>query len=183
MRNVAILSVGILLFASAVFGQVGIIGLYSDLAYTVCHTLDYGPALVPVYVVHKPQPGATASQFMVVPGGGFNCTYTGEIINVPVSNGSTQTGLSASYGRCVSAPILIVTINYFCTGTSPPCASLEVVPDPAAPTGTIEFIDCSFAKLVGKGWIMFFNPDSGCNCYIVGPTRFTTWGNVKALFP
>jgi len=132
MKKVLVLSFCILLCTAAAYGQAGFIGLYVDSpAYVDCYPNDTAPALVPIYVVHKWTPGATASQFMIEAGNGFNCTYTGEIIAVPVSIGNTQTGLSASYGSCMASDILIATINYFCTGTSPPCATLTPVPDPA----------------------------------------------------
>jgi hypothetical protein len=170
-----------MLCAGAAYGQAGGIGLYFDTpVYATCDYADVAPALVPVYVVHKLTPGATASQFMVISGGGFNCTYTGEIIHVPVSIGSTQTGISVSYGGCVPSDILIATINYFCMGTAPVCSYLEVVPDPAAPTGTIEVVDCAFVKLIGNGGRADINSDGSCHCG--NPTTDTTWGAVKTLY-
>ena len=185
MKIVLVLTAMILLCASAVYGQAGVIGLYVDApTYVNCGYTDTAPALVPIYVVHKVTPGATASQFMVAAGGGFNCTYTGEIIAAPVSIGSTQTGLSASYGGCLASDILIATINYFCMGTSPTCANLRVVPDPAAPTGQIEVVDCAFQKRTGFGFPFYINEDFTCRslqmCQI--PTKNTSWGEVKVLY-
>lgn len=189
MLKSLILVIGILLCANLAFGDDGggscaggSIGLYADVAYVTCDYTDAGAALVPIYVVHKYIPGATASQFMVLPGGGFNCTYTGEIIHVPVSIGSTVSGISVSYGGCVPADILIATINYFCMGASPSCAYLEVVPDPAAPTGTIEVVDCAFVKLQGAGSMIIFNNDGTCGRPCGLPINDTTWGEVKNLY-
>jgi hypothetical protein len=171
----------LLIIWSVAFGQAGYIALFFDQpAYSNRCYDDLTAALVPVYVVHQLTPGATASQFMVVSGGGFNCVYTGEIIAVPVSIGSTQSGISVSYGGCVPSTILIATMNYFCQGISPANAYLEVVPDPAAPTGTIEVVDCSFVKLVAYGGRAYFNTDQPWLC--VDPTRQTSWGAVKALY-
>jgi hypothetical protein len=185
MKTVLILSICVLLFADTTYGQAGAIGLYVDApTYVDCYYTDAAPALVPVYVVHKLTPGATASQFMVAAFDGFNCTYTGEIIAAPVSIGSTQTGLSASYGGCMAGDILIATINYFCMGTSPNCARLQVVPDPAAPTGHIEVVDCAFVKLIATGLGFVFNEDGSCNHYLFChiSTKNTSWGRVKALY-
>ena len=182
MKKLLLLSLGILLCASIAYGQAGYIGLFSDPAYTTCSFVDAGAALVPIYVVHKVTPGATAVQFVVTPGGGFNCTYTGEIIAVPVSIGNTQAGLSASYGGCLPSDILIATVNYFCMGTSPACASLTVEPDLAAPSGTIEVIDCSFVKLEGNGSVFYMNPDGSCDCGEIVPTQETSWGQIKSLY-
>jgi hypothetical protein len=181
MKKLLLISLALVLCASTAFGQAGTIGLFVDNpGFVQCTFVDAAPALVPIYAVHHITPGATASQWMVVPMGGWNCTYTGEIIHVPVSIGNTQSGLSASYGGCLSAPILMATINYFCMGVSPTCAYLEVVPDPAAPTGTIEVVDCSFVKLIGSGGVIYANNDGSCDCY--DPVKSTSWGGVKALY-
>ena len=186
MKKVLLFAVCIIFLAGAAFGQAGYIGLFFDApgefaGYTDRCYDDVDPALVPVYVVHKWTPGATASQFIVVSGGGFNCTYTGEVIHIYVSIGATHSGLSASYGGCLASDILIATINYFCSGTSPACAYLEVVPDPLAITGTIEVYDCSFVKLVGFGSTAYFNHPGVCDYPCVVPTKQTNWGQVKAL--
>ena len=152
MKKVLLLTLAMMICASMAFAQAGGIGLYTDSpAYTSCTFTDAGAALVPIYVVHKLCPGATASQFMVVPGGGWNCTFTGEVIAVPVSIGTSLGGLSASYGGCRASDILISTLNWFCMGASPTCAYLEVVPDPAAPSGNIEVVNCAFVKIYGVG--------------------------------
>ena len=182
MKKLLLLSLGILLCASIAFGQAGYIGLFTDPVYTSCDYVDMGAALVPVYAVHKACPGATASQWMVVLGGGFNCTYTGEIIGPPTSIGSTQAGISIAYGGCLPSDLLLATINFFCMGASPPCASIEVVADIAAPSGTIEVIDCGYVKLVGNGSILYMNPDGSCDCGEIVPTKETSWGQIKSLY-
>jgi hypothetical protein len=181
MKKLLLISLALLFVSSTAFAQAGAIGLFVDNpGFVDCTADDIAPALIPIYVVHHLTPGATASQFMVVQMAGFNCTYTGEIIHVPVSIGSTLTGISVSYGGCMPAPILIATINWFCMGTSPTCSYLEVVPDVAAPTGTIEVVDCAFTKLIGTGGVVNFNNDGSCDCY--DPVRNTSWGGVKALY-
>ncbi len=181
MKKIILLTLVIMICASIAYGQAGYIGLYMDPIYTLCDILDVAPALVPVYAVHKACPGAVASQWKVMPGGGFNCTYTGEIVALPTSIGSTQSGISIAYGGCLPSDILLVTINYFCMGASPPCASLTVVPDPAAPSGTIEVIDCFYVKLVGGGGIFYMNPDGSCDCRWT-PVKDSSWGQIKALY-
>jgi hypothetical protein len=88
--------------------------------------------------------------------------------------------MSASYGGCVSSDILISTLNYFCMGTSPACAYLEVVPDPASPSGTIEVVNCSFVKLIGVGSILTVNGDATCPCGL--PTHESSWGQIKSIY-
>lgn len=182
MKKLLLLSIGILLCASVAFGQAGFIGLYVDPAYTDCDYSWTGPALVPTYVVHKSCPGATASQFMVQQGGGWNCTFTGEIVAIPVSIGSSLGGLSASYGGCRPSDILISTINWFCMAAPPTCSYLQVVPDIAAPSGEIEVVTCTFTKIFGNGSILYGSPDGSCDCGEIVPTRDTNWGQIKSLY-
>lgn len=195
MKKLLIVVCGLMLCASAAFGQ-GIasecICLYYDLAYTQCNYVDAGAALVPVYAVHMFSPGATASQWRLITGGGFNCTYTGEIVHMPTSIGSTPAGISLGYGGCLVSPILLVTINYFCMGTSPECAWLQVVGDPGSGSGLIEIVDCSFTAWIacanyaggdGVGCTITMNGNETCPC-VDGPcpTEESTWGRVKALY-
>ena len=183
MKKVLLLTLAIMVCASMAFAQAGAIGIYADNpGFVVCDYMDTAAALVPVYFVHKLCPGATASQFMVLPGGGFNCTYTGEVIHVPTAIGNLQAGLSAAYGGCLASDILIATMNWFCMGASPVCASLTVVADPAAPTGTIEVVDCAFAKHTGQGSNFYMNPDVTCACGIITPTQETSWGQIKSIY-
>lgn len=182
MKRLLLVTCGVILIAPIAWGQSGFIGLFFDQNYSVPCRDDLEVALVPVYVVHMWTPGATASQFMVIPGGGFSCIFTGERIAVPVSIGSSLDGLSASYGGCLASPILISTMNYFCQGVSPACAYLMVVPDPAAPTGQIEVIDCNIVRLLGFGTKAYLNPTGTCYYYCIQPTEQTSWGRVKVLY-
>ena len=71
---------------------------------------------------------------------------------------------------------------FSCSGTSAPCSKLEVVPDPAVATGTIEVFDCNHFRLVGGGGLMYVNPDGSCDCGEVVPAEDTSWGQIKALY-
>ena len=191
------------------FAQAGGIGIFSDAgAYLDCTIVDAAPCLHPVYVVHKLCPGATASRFMVVSSGGFNMTYTGEIHNMPVSFGNSQTGVCLSYGACLHSDILLITINYFGQGLSGVCSFLEVVADPTSPSGNIEMMDCSGNVLAASSWKLYVNSDGSCGCWIDPfvdrvadakplkkatvdvpgdfcyplPTQNGSWGQVKALY-
>lgn len=184
MKYFWMVAVCLLSSASGVYGQAGFICIYyAEWTFTQCDYEDTTPALVPVFVVHKGTPGATASQFMVTSGGGFNCTYVNEVQG-PATIGSTQTGISISYGGCRASDILLVTINYYCQGTSPACSYLKVVPDPDAPTGTIVVVDCSFVKHSTLGGLLRFNADDSCDCLLDQPvpTKTTNWGKLKVLY-
>jgi hypothetical protein len=182
MQKTLTLSVGILLCAGAAFGQAGGIGLYVDVVvFSQCDYDDTAPNSVDIYAVHKHTQGATASRWKVEAGGGFNCAYIGEITPTG-SVGDTQNGIAIGYGACLSSTILLATIHYLCSGTNPPCAFLEVVPDPSAPSGKIEVVDCSFVTLEGVGSTLFVNNDGTCGRPCGIPTRETNWGRVKALY-
>jgi hypothetical protein len=182
MKCLLLIAVSLVFCAGMASAQSGYIGLFVDFgSYADCDYVDAGAALIPVYVVHKMTPGAVASQFKLVSGGGFTMIYTGEIVAMPTVIGSTYAGISLAYGGCRSSDILLVTINYFAMGSSPSCAYLEVVPDPSAPSGTIEVIDCGYVKLIGGGSRLYVNPDGSCSCQVV-PVEETTWGHIKTLY-
>jgi hypothetical protein len=192
-------------------GQAGYIGLFFDPVYTDCTYIDAGPALVPVYVVHKVAPGVTGARFMVVPDGGFSMTYAGEIPH-RTTYGTATTGVCIEYGDCLASDILLLTINYFAMGISPACSGLIVVPDPAAPSGLIEVMDCEGNVYEGGGSLVYINPDGSCDCgdiiclggevpcvgaqskllrrregntgglCPISPVEYNSWGHIKALY-
>lgn len=162
----------------------GMIRAYEDQYGTDCDFEYEGAALVPVYFIHTETDGATASQWAApMPACWTNAIYTGEIQPMPVDYGNTQTGISLSYGGCLYHSILLVTVNYFVFG--PPdqnCCLYPVIPDPDAPTGQIEIVDCSFVKHAGRGGIAVVNADASCSCQQIVSVKETTWGQVKALY-
>jgi len=181
MRRGLLLLLGILLSASLVHGQAGFIGLFTDFGFTDCSLVDT-PGQVEVYVIHKATPGATASQFRIAVDAGVTCTPINVIHNFPTTLGDPATGISISYGFCYPSDILLFTWVFSCSGTSAPCSKLEVVPDPAVATGTIEVFDCNQFRLVGGGGLMYVNPDGSCDCGEVVPVEDTSWGQIKALY-
>jgi hypothetical protein len=164
MKRAILVTLVVVSVSSPAFAQTGYIGLFSDPTYVDCEFNDIMPALVPVYVVHKSCPGATGSQWKVQEGGGFTCTFVGEIHVFPQTIGSTYTGITIDYEACLSSDILLATINYFCNGLSPTCSYLEVVPDPASGTGMIEVLDCANPPnvLPGNGSRLYVNNDGSC---------------------
>lgn len=170
-----------LLPASIAQAQAGAIGLYADEAGTVCSVEDRGDGRVDVYVIHQAAPGAAASRWRIAAGGGFAMPYAGETWSV-VAIGDTQSGATASYGACLSSPIVLARVTYVSMGASPPCAFLEVVPDPESSTGAIEVVDCASQTLVGAGSRLYVNPDDSCRCGLANPSRDTDWGRIKAMY-
>jgi hypothetical protein len=190
------------------FSQAGFIGLFSDSpSYMNCELVDGAPALHPVYVVHKHTPGAMGSRFVVTPSGGFGMVYLNETSTLPYVVGSSLTGVCIEYVDCLPSDILLLTINYFGIGTSTVCSRLEVVPDPATPSGTIEILNCLGERYAGGGGVLIVNNDGTCPCVVLAnhddlpeskpltqdaahartfcptsPAEQGSWGEIKALY-
>ncbi|MFQ5510295.1 MAG: hypothetical protein ACE5EO_00445, partial [Candidatus Krumholzibacteriia bacterium] len=93
---------------------------------------------------------------------------------------NSQTGVAVGYGQCVAAPIHNLTINYFASGSTPPCCAFTVDADPALPSGQIEVVDCSNNLLIGVGFVSTVNGNANCLC--IDPVEDSTWGRVKSLY-
>lgn len=199
MTKLLLLSICLAFAATGAFGQAGMIGVFSDPGGTDCGLYDSGPALAVAYVVHVNAPGATASQFRVASGDGFNCAWLGDTTNFPTYIGNSQDGISIAYGSCLSSPIHILSINYFCQGLSETCSWLYICPDYSAPTGQIEVVDCNYNKLIATGGVLWVNPDwVTCGCWVNAsgaqkspaspmctpptPVAPSTWGAVKSQY-
>jgi hypothetical protein len=169
------------LTAAAASGQAGYIGLYADAGGAVCSVHDQGAGQVNVYVLHQASAGAVASQWKLVPGAGFAMTYVGESWSI-VAMGDTQNGVAASYGDCLSSPILLCTVTYATNGMSASCSHLSVVPDPNSFAGVIEVTDCSSQTLTATGGRLYVNPNDSCPCGLPNPVEDSDWGRIKAMF-
>jgi len=159
---------------------VGKLGIYGDTAGNSCNILDQGaPAIRPVYVVHKfdPGEGATASRFKIV-ATNVTMTFLGTSTSYAVL-GAWDTGISIGYGQCVNTTTSILTINFFGVGANAACARFDMVPDPIP--AAIQITTCDFGDVnVPNGGSAIVNPDANCQCNIA--TNQSTWGGVKALY-
>ena len=176
----AIMCAGLTVDAGA---QPGTIGLYSDAGYTSCELIDAAPPVVrTLYIVHRGTAGASAVRFMLAPGAGFDCGHLAE--DSPFTNvvGDTQSGVFVNYDACVASDILVFTVSYFCSGTTPACGTLDVVPAPLAASGQIEVTDCVLDVATGLGTRLVVNPDGSCPCGSIPAVEFRTWGAIKAMY-
>ena len=96
--------------------------------------------------------------------------------------GNSQTGVVVPYGVCLTGRAYILTISIMVEGTSETCCYYPVLPDPNAPSGRIEVLDCSDTIVFGIGELSVVNGNTSCPCGGTVPVEGTTWGNVKALF-
>jgi hypothetical protein len=187
MRGMILLGVLLVLaggMATPVRGQAGQINLFVDSLYTYClHYEEYGSYDVHVYVVHQNTPGATGCRFKLKASMSLSWFYWGETSPYAVT-GNTQTGITVNYGACLASDILVTTVLYLKDSQSGRCATIRAVPDPAAPSGTIEVYDCSGNTLVGGSQPLVINP-GGWDCWVwcsTIPVEESTWGRVKALY-
>jgi hypothetical protein len=156
----------------------GTICIFSDAGGTSCDFVDTGD-LVPVYFFHNNTNGATASQWRLSLGQ-LPWTHLGDTMQFPAVVGTTVDGILIGYGGCESSPIFLGVAN-FLGSTAPACSILGLVPDPAAPSGQIEAVDCLQSTMFPTGQHGRVNPDGTCSCGNI-PVRHTTWGAIKALY-
>ena len=188
MKKILLLVMGVVMLMSvnAVAQNVGAIMLYTDPAGTTCN-LTTDPAVpVTVYVFHSFHTGVSASRFMIE-NKGTNWLYLFESPQggaQPI--GDTNAGASFAYPSCQASDYNFVNVTYQAVGAAGVCSSLEVVPDPASLSGTIEATDCSFPfplKFTADGSNLTVNcPDLPLQCGRIVPVESTSWGRVKALY-
>jgi hypothetical protein len=187
MRGMILLGVILVLaggMATPARGQAGQINVFVDSLYTRCWLDESYVEWLTLYVVHQGTPGATGCRFMLqVPS--HSCwIYRGES-SAYTAVGDTRTGVTVDYGACLASSVLVMKVYYYiqlaCSGW---CTVVQAIPDPAAPSGTIEVYDCNGNVLVGNGQPLFINPYFG-NCPVwcnILPVDEATWGRVKALY-
>ncbi len=180
MRLVLSISISLLLLGGVAAAQTEEIALFVDTNYEQCKLVDTTPGTVNVYVVHKSGGGAMSAQFKLQASSGVYLSYLGEVPAFAATIGNTQSGISLGYGACKYSEFLVTTVAYYASGNSAKCATIWVVADPAAPTGTIEIVNCSATKLRGAGSRLVINSDGTCEC---GPTTTdTNWGKIKNIY-
>ena len=184
MKRSLLIAFCLVLCASMAFAQrdLGSIDVFTDLMQTSCDFTDDGTLIqVHVFVTHA-NDGTTASQWMLkVPSGWI---HLGDLAVFETVLGTSVSGIGIAYGQCMTGDFLILTANFTGTGNTPACSYISIIPDPSAPSGEIEIVDCqlpnpakqTFLRL-GQGIV---SGDGTCNCTI--PVQETTWGQVKALY-
>ena len=176
----------LVLCASTAFAQRGLgsIDVFTDLTSFSCDFTDTGGLLqVHVFVTHA-NDGTTAAQWMMkIPSA---WTYLGTTSPFQTVIGDPLNGISIAYGQCLTGDFLIATVNFLGDGGSPVCSHIRIVPDPTAPSGLIEIVDCQTEP---EKWLFYplgvgvVNGDARCPCGgWPWPVQETTWGKVKALY-
>jgi len=176
MKRSVLIVLAFMLFASVAFAQNGSIMIFSDLEGSNCNWADGGPAVQPVYVWHMYSPGATASEWQL--NGPASWSHLGDNSEFALTIGTSISGVSVSYGACLSANFLLMTVNFFGSGIEAPCTLFGIVAAPGKPG--IQVIDCSDGRAFPPGGAGIVNSDGTCDCDV--PVDETTWGGIKALY-
>jgi len=163
MRRAFLPAVLILLCAGTVFAQAGALCVYADPNGTNCYLEDTAPGLVTYYVVHTLTPGATAVQFKApMPACMTGATWLSDTGAWPVTVGDSQTGVSVAYGTCQAGPILVLSINYQMSGTTPSGCAYPVLPIDS--DDYIPVVDCANEVTHINGGVTFFGAQTSCQC-------------------
>ena len=179
MKKVLLLTLVLMFSAGIAFAGPGSIGIFADNAATSCNLPDVAP-FGSYYIIHVNQTGSSACRYAAPKPACFTGAFFADQNPFPVTVGSSQTGVSVGYGSCLVGNVLTQTMVFFTSGTTPLCCYWTVVPDPLAPSGKIEAVDCfdQFWYPTGGQGIVKSAPH--CNCNV--PAEETTWGKVKAIF-
>lgn len=183
MKRLLILSLATLLIHGVAFAQpdVGSLDVYTDVNMTSCNFVDAGGLVqVHVFASHSGT-GTTAAQWKLdVPA---SWQHLGDQNVFQTAIGTTISGISIAYGSCLTGDFLITSASFFGSGV-PTCTYIGIVPDPDAPTGQIEVVDC---QLPTPGKVLFsqlgqgvVNSDGSCDCIV--PVQDRTWGGIKAIY-
>jgi len=164
-------------------GNAGSIGVFEDNRGLDPCIDDGVVGLKQVYVVHFNVVGATASQFAApMPSCWTGAAYLSDTAVYPIAIGNSQTGVAIGYGTCLTAPIMVLTINYFVQGLmGQTCCPYSVIPDPHAASGQIEVANCLNEVIYGSGFTSYVSAPP-CNCSVSVRAEETTWGQIKAMY-
>jgi hypothetical protein len=183
MKRILLTTLALVAFAGAAVAQpqLGMVGIFSDVAGTDCNIADAG-GLIGLEIVHTGQTGATGSQFKIELGAGVNWVFVADSeVGSNLVIGDSQNGISVAYGVCAPSPWKCYRALYSSPGAAPACSYASIVPSPLSLTGLVEIIDCSSLKhTYDVGGQAIINSDGSCDCNV--PVEETNWGRVKALY-
>jgi hypothetical protein len=186
MKKVLLMTLAMLMVCSSI-ALADHIGVYEDQLGTDCVKTSFAAFPNPnsMYIVHKFNPGSTASQFKVNDTTGFIASSQ----TTPyLSIGTWNVDLSLAYGGCVVGDHVLMTLNFFVIAPPASCsAQLAIVPAPGSPIpGSVALVDCAVPsgnlKPASAGSMYFLDnciDPSACN---PTATSSKTWGGVKALY-
>ena len=149
-----------LMIAPASAQIAGSVVVSSDPGGANCNIDDTG-GLVQVHIVHMHTDGVRGSRFMLMAAPGW--THLGDVPDFP-SLGTSISGMIVCMPWCMSSDIHLTTVNFF-GSAAPACTYISIEPDPAAPSGQIEALDCNWNVMYPTGGAAIVNPTAGCSCH------------------
>jgi hypothetical protein len=163
----ATLAVAVFLVSPAA-GQTGTICLFADPGGTQCSLSDTAPGVLSVYVIHSPlstPSGAGAVEFSAPrPDCMVGATWVADSSPLPMSalQGNSQTGVTLTYGGCISAPTHVLTVQYMVSGSSQIDCAYAVIPRPERPV--VSVVTCDGDYVQGVGGVTYVNSTIACQC-------------------
>lgn len=180
MKRPLIVAVLLVALATPALADGGHIGLYVDAAFTDCAFVDFMGQVVIVYVVHQLSPAVNASQFRVTIDG-----YAGILVSVDfpilyIEAPDIFAGDTVPYATCEATPYVLATFSLLSMGTSPECASFQVVADPHTGGEAVLAFDCEGGTLTATGGTLVVNPTVDCVCTVGAESA--SWSLIKSLY-
>jgi hypothetical protein len=175
-------AVAALVAAASPAGAVGpgTIGVYSDTGAGNCNVVD-AEGLVTVAVVLVNSDGATFTSFALEESDGLQMSYINESSPFQLTLGDTRSGITVTFGACLTGSVHLLTVRYNGTGTTSTCEAIGVVPHPGRPAGLIEVFDCTQTLYTAShGGTALVSDDGACGCDT--PVADSSWGRVKSLY-
>jgi hypothetical protein len=167
----------------------GHIGIYSDNpGFSDCSLYETVGVADEIYIVHVLAVEANTAQFRLIHNW-TNASLAGVSFGANLHIGDIFAGVTVTYVGCKPLPHLLATLTFIPITATPGCRVLEIVPDPALPSGEIEVVDCDSNVLAANGGRMCINEYLCCE---IGPwpehcerpvaAEATTWSEIKALY-
>jgi hypothetical protein len=143
-----------------------VIGIYADEYGSSCQLTDIPYQVITAYVLHLSDTPANSSQFRIQNSPDFGLLPLSQTPNPAyLALGTAYGGITITYVGCKTTfPLTLMTLTYFGLGESPPCSYIDVVPDPAVPSGRIEVLDCSSNRKFVAGGRLSIDGDGSCIC-------------------
>ena len=188
MRMIAVVALALLTWGSQSSAQPGAVVVSSDPGLWDCGIPDAGEGLAQYFVLHILTAGSTGVSFSAPLPSCHTGAWLSDTPAFPSAVGDSQTGVTITWGACLAAPIVILTMNVMTKGTTPDCCLFCV--RPATGKSSVEARDCALAWLPSMGQPNLINYTAGAcvscshlgNCDDPLPVEPSTWGMLKALY-
>jgi len=134
--------------------------------------------LLSIYVVHSSATDVAGAEFAApLPPCADGMIYLFDEPVWPATVGNSQTGVSVTYGGCLSSPVHVLTIKVIGRATTPECCYYPILPHPTS--GQVRAMDCNGNWQIEATPPTFIN---GCPWWCGTPVEQSTWHKIKSLY-